>query len=454
MKILSSIPSFFSLSDEEKEIYHNEICSENSSRAFLLSLIAIPVSIIHIVLFKAKLNVVTGIELEWVISIIYTHLCLFITATLSAIFLYFFFYRRKKNNLPSRICTNLLVILILVLGNVLAVFDQRVTPAITPFLNTTLLVGLFFQIRPTFSVIYFVVSYIIFYFGISQTQLNQEILISNQVNGITVTVIGMSLSMILWRSKLTRIKQREQITKQNKALFESNAEKDKFFSIIAHDLKSPFNAILGFSDILINQVKERDYDGIDEYAKFIQQSSKSAMDLLMNLMDWSRAHTGRMEFKPEYFELNELVKESEYLFEGALLQKEIALTVKIPEDTVVYADNNMIRTVLRNLISNAIKFTNINGHIVLSVIKNKHQCQVSVSDDGVGIPKESMERLFRIDQNYSTAGTQNEKGTGLGLILCKELIEKHKGEIWYESEPGKGSVFYFSLPVISPITTR
>jgi len=449
MNILTSINSFFRLSDVEKEIYDNEISLENSRRAFYLSLIAIPVSIIHIVLFALKLKVVTGIERQWVFSIIYTHLSLLIVSTLFGVILYIFFYRGKKNNLTSRICTNIILFLLLVLGVVLTSFDQYVTPAITPFLNTTILVGVFFQIRPIFSTLYFTASYIIFYFAVSQTQMNQDILISNQVNGISITAIGLCLSMILWYSNLTRIKQRQQITRQNKALSESNAEKDKFFSIIAHDLKSPFTSILGFSDILIKQVDEKNYNGIDEYAQIIKQSSKSAMDLLMNLMDWSRAHTGRMEFKPEYIELNELVKESESLFAGALLQKKIGLTLNVPESSVVFADKNMIRTLLRNLISNAIKFTHPDGHIVFSVVKSQQELLISVSDNGVGISKESISKLFRIDENYSTLGTQNEEGTGLGLILCKELIERHDGRIWVESEPRKGSTFYFSLPCIS-----
>ncbi len=449
IKFHSSIQSFFKFSDEENEIYFNEIYPENTRRAFYLSLIAIPVSIIHIVLFAPKLKVVSGIELNWVNSIIYTHLTLLIVAVFSCIFLYFSIYHGEKNNLASRIYTHILLIYILVLGSVITAFDQYVTPAITPFLNTTILIGLFFHLRPTLSIFYFVASYIMFYFAITQTQSNHAIMISNQVNGISITAIGLSLSIILWRSKHTRIMQREQISKQNKALVESNAEKDKFFSIIAHDLTNPFNTILGFSDLLIDRVKEKDYDNIDEYAKIINQSSNSAMDLLRNLMDWSRAHTGRMEFKPGDIDLNELIRESESLFAGALLQKKIYLTLKLPEDTVVYADKNMIRTILRNLISNAIKFTHTNGRIVISVIKNKQEYLISVSDNGVGIPKKSLDNLFSIDQNKSTRGTQDESGTGLGLILCKELIKKHNGRIWVESEPGRGSIFYFSLPILS-----
>ena len=449
IKIPGNIQSLFKLTDEEKEIYRNEIFPENIRRAFYLSLVAIFVSIIHIVLFASKLKVVSGIELQWVNSIIYTHLSLFAVSTFSAIFLYISAYRLKKNSLSVRVYTHVLLSFILFLGSVLTAFDQRVTPAITPFINATILISLLFQIRPKISVIYYTVSYIVYYFAISQTQLKQEILISNLVNGITITVIGLSLSVILWRLKLTRILQREQIRKQNKALFESNAEKDKFFSIIAHDLKNPFNSILGFSNLIIEQLKVKNYNSIDTYAKIINQSTNSALDLLMNLMDWTRAHTGRMEFIPGNIDLNKFIIETEYLFAATLKQKNISLKNDIPENTVVYADENMIRTILRNLISNAIKFTHTEGQIAIEVLKNQQECLISVKDNGVGITRESLDSLFRIDQNKSTKGTQNETGTGLGLILCKELIEKHNGKIWVESEPGKGSTFYFSIPNIT-----
>lgn len=446
MNRIGSIIAFFKLSVEEKDIYQNEISHENARRALFLSLIALPVSIIHIVLFVLKLKKVSGVEYQWVVSIIYSHCLIVLITMLCSLLLFNFFFRTKKNNLLSKIATNVILFFLLIMGAVIASADQYVTSAITPFFVTTMIVGLIFLTRPLFSTIYYTASYLIFYFAISQTQANQEILISNQVNGISVTAVGLCLSYILWSSNLTRIKQRQQITRQNKALFESNAEKDRFFTIIAHDLRNPFNSILGFSDLLVNQVKEKDYDGIDRYADIIRQSSKSAMDLLMNLMEWSKAHTGRMEFKPEYFELNALIMESEQLFSGAILQKKISISTNMPSGTVVFADKNMVRTVLRNLLSNAIKFTHPEGIIRISVVKSQFEFTVSISDNGIGISRDSISKLFRIDENHSTPGTQKEKGTGLGLILCKELIEKHAGKIWGESEPGKGSAFYFTLP--------
>jgi len=226
-----------------------------------------------------------------------------------------------------------------------------------------------------------------------------------------------------------------------------NATKDKFFSIIAHDLKSPFNAILGFSNLLMNQVKENDFQGIEKYAEIIQQSSIRAIELLMNLMEWTRSQTGRMEFNPEFVEMSQLIKDIVELFIDSANQKSIKINLRIPQALPVIADKAMISTVLRNLVSNAIKFTNQGGEILLAADQKDDELMVSVKDNGVGMEKHDIEKLFKIDEIYSKSGTLKEKGTGLGLILCKDFIEKHNGKIWLESEKGVGSTFYFSIPV-------
>ncbi|MFO7829773.1 MAG: HAMP domain-containing sensor histidine kinase [Bacteroidales bacterium] len=231
-------------------------------------------------------------------------------------------------------------------------------------------------------------------------------------------------------------------------LSELNATKDKFFSIIAHDLKGPFSTIVGLSEMLVKKIKEKDYDKIEKYAGFIFHSSKRAMDLLMNLMEWSQSQTGRMEFNPERFDLTVYINDITLLFDDIARQKGIVIKKELPDNTLVFADQAMISTVLRNLISNAIKFTKPGGEITILVRAEKKECIVSVKDNGIGIPKDSVGKLFRIDENYSTQGTANEEGTGLGLILCKEFVEKHDQEIWIESEEGKGSTFYFTLPLI------
>jgi signal transduction histidine kinase len=241
------------------------------------------------------------------------------------------------------------------------------------------------------------------------------------------------------------VKQRTSTIEEQKEKLEiANATKDKFFSIIAHDLKSPFNSIMGFSDLLIDQIKEKDYEGIDKYARIIGQSSQRAMDLLMNLLEWSRSQTGRMKFNPENFDLVDLIVENKLLFDEIAAQKGITIKKVLPHDLVVFADKPMISTVLRNLISNAIKFTRQDGEIIISAEKRANEILVSVSDNGVGISTKRIDTLFRLDKSESTTGTAKEQGTGLGLILCKEFIEKHGGKIWVESEEGIGSTFYFT----------
>jgi len=240
------------------------------------------------------------------------------------------------------------------------------------------------------------------------------------------------------------------IQDQNEELTKLNAEKDKFFSIIAHDLKSPFNSILGFSDLLVEQISEKNYDGLDEYAEIIQQSSSKAMDLLRNLMEWAQSQTGKMEFNPEFCKVKDLIKDTELLLSGAIKQKSIKFSTKSSVATV-FADKKMISTVLRNLVSNAIKFTNTGGEITLSAHEKQNELMVSVQDTGVGIPQDRVKKLFSLSESRSTTGTNKEKGTGLGLILCKEFVEKHGGRIWVESDPDgksgkKGSTFFFTLP--------
>lgn len=257
--------------------------------------------------------------------------------------------------------------------------------------------------------------------------------------------IGGSGTMVdITEKKLIELKLQE-----NEALLrELNTTKDKFFSIIAHDLRTPFNAIIGLSDLLLMQIQSKDYDGIEEYAEIIQNSSQQAMSLLMNLLEWSRSQTGRLEIKPVLVDIALLTRGIINLLNDSAIQKSIVIVKKLPDTATVMADKEMIATVLRNLISNAIKFTNHGGTITISIGQKLEELVVEVADNGIGIKRENIDKLFRIDESTSTVGTQNEKGTGLGLMLCKEFITKHGGKIWVESEQGKGSVFSFSIPTV------
>ena len=248
---------------------------------------------------------------------------------------------------------------------------------------------------------------------------------------------------------ITARKEIEVSLKESEArLHELNATKDKFFSIISHDLRSPFNTILGFCDLLLMKAKTNDYKGMESYASIIRNSSQNTLNLLTNLLDWSRSQTNRIALNPEHFEMGSLINEIIDFFYETANQKQISFVKILPLDTEVYADRHMIATVARNLISNAIKYTNVSGKITVCVIMESNEVTVEVIDNGVGIKKEKINNLFRIDQSFSTQGTKNEKGTGLGLLLCKEFVDKHGGLIRVKSEIDKGSTFSFTIPLV------
>ncbi|WP_346861212.1 PAS domain-containing sensor histidine kinase [uncultured Draconibacterium sp.] len=255
---------------------------------------------------------------------------------------------------------------------------------------------------------------------------------------------------INWTGILYDISERRraeaEILEMNLELKKMNDEKDKLFSIIAHDLKSPFNSILGFSELLIEKIRNKDNEAIKEYSEIILNSSKKANQLIANLMEWSLLQSGRMNVFPEFFDINFEIDNVTNLFYEIARQKTITINKNTPKTTIAYGDKVMINTIIRNLVSNAIKFTRDGGAIIISAKKLKNEILISVIDTGEGIPPTSLHKLFSLVENISTHGTQNEKGTGLGLILCKEFIEKNNGKIWVESTQNVGSKFHFTVP--------
>ncbi len=244
----------------------------------------------------------------------------------------------------------------------------------------------------------------------------------------------------------------EKLEQSEKDLREINAKKDKFFSIIAHDLRSPFSGLAGLTDLLRSTIRELSNEQVDRYLELISQSTQNISKLLENLLSWAKTQTGKMEYKPDFLQISKIVKEAVDVATITAKNKDIKIESNASEINWVFADENMLKTVLRNLISNAIKYTHKGGKI--SVIGQKQEIDgvlynvIGVKDNGVGIPKDKLDRIFSIEDSFSTYGTEKEKGTGLGLILCKEFVEKHKGKIWCESEENKGSTFSFSLPVV------
>jgi len=233
----------------------------------------------------------------------------------------------------------------------------------------------------------------------------------------------------------------------NKKVTKDSIEKDKFFSIIGHDLMNPFNALLGFNEILIEAIRKDDKEESIEYSEIIRQSSRRILDLLQNLLVWSRMQNGTMKYVPTEVKIDELVSDTMIIMVPIAKNKEIRIDWVIESTLVAILDYNMISSVLQNLITNAIKFTQKGGQIVVKSFIDNNYLNFIVSDTGIGISEKHMDELFRLDKSTSSRGTNDEVGTGLGLIICKEFIEKHKGKIWVESVLGEGSRFCFSIPV-------
>ncbi len=239
----------------------------------------------------------------------------------------------------------------------------------------------------------------------------------------------------------------KQLIRSEEELKNLNAAKDKFFSIVAHDLRSPFTSLIGYSEFLKDDLKDLSKEEIELFANNINESAQTVFNLIENLLQWSRVQTGRIQIDPEIFDLHQLVISTVRLLGNNAVKKKIELVNNIQPRTLVYADEQTIGSIIQNLVSNAIKFTPKEGKIEISALPDKDEkIKVSVEDTGIGIKKEDVAKLFRIDMHLTTEGTEKEEGSGLGLILCKELIEKNNGEIFVESEPGKGSTFFFTLP--------
>jgi signal transduction histidine kinase len=237
----------------------------------------------------------------------------------------------------------------------------------------------------------------------------------------------------------------EELEKQKEELTELNATKDKFFSIIAHDLKNPLSSMVGISDLLNSDFDKLSVSKQKTFVQLINQASNDLFKLLENLLQWSRIQTGSIPYDPNIVLLSDIVQPVISLLEPSARNKNITITNLISPSIFVFADVSMISAVLRNLIGNAVKFTNPHGHVILNAEDTGQMVKVTVSDDGVGLTEKDLLKIFRTDAKFTKRGTSDEKGTGLGLIVCKEFIEKNNGRIGALRQQERGATFWFTL---------
>jgi signal transduction histidine kinase len=266
---------------------------------------------------------------------------------------------------------------------------------------------------------------------------------------LILTIVGGALA---WHKnhvrniKIQKEKLEVQVAKRTKELGELNAMKDKFFSIIAHDLKGALQVQLSGSRLLSDRIQDIDKKTIKILGQELKKNTNNLFKLLENLLEWARIQTGRITHQPEALALQTIVDSCIDILSVNAKDKGIHISAQVPEEIVVRADKNMIQSVIHNLASNAIKFTRKDGEVKITAVKPNGFVEVAVSDTGVGIDEDRQKKLFRIDEHVTTAGTAEEKGSGLGLILCKEFVEKNGGKIWIESKKGKGTTVRLTLP--------
>ncbi|HEX2974930.1 MAG TPA: CHASE domain-containing protein [Bacteroidales bacterium] len=270
------------------------------------------------------------------------------------------------------------------------------------------------------------------------------------VSGIVISLLLFLLSMMQIRSTL-RTRQIEQLNEQ---LAKLNTDKDRFISILSHDLKSPFTAILGFLDLLMSDLRKLSIDDIEHHIKMVYDSARHTFSLLEDLLMWTRAHSGTIPFNPRLLHTRDIYDQVIEVLIPSAKAKNISISYHEDESMHMVADKDMMKAILRNLLSNAIKFTGEGGTVKISAVRENGSVMISVQDSGIGMTSDQLGKLFNITNVLSTAGTGGEKGSGLGLILCKEFVERHGGHIWVSSEPGKGSDFRFSIPEIQHFNNR
>jgi signal transduction histidine kinase len=259
---------------------------------------------------------------------------------------------------------------------------------------------------------------------------------------IILAVIILLLFIYLFRSK---VKLNDKLKESKRVIEASNATKDKFFSILGHDLRTPYNSLLGLLGILKKKHQTMNSEEREKIINTLYDALYNNFGLLNNLLEWSRSQRGMIIYHSEPFFINQIAKDVKELLRTIWKEKDIEIIIN--EDPIhVIADKNMIHTIFRNLISNAIKYSHPKSKIEISIEQDNEQTHIQVKDNGIGINKEDINRLFKIDTGFKIEGTAGEKGTGLGLVVCQDFIEQHHGKIWAESEAGSGSTFHFTIP--------
>jgi signal transduction histidine kinase/Tfp pilus assembly protein PilF len=263
---------------------------------------------------------------------------------------------------------------------------------------------------------------------------------------ITTSIFVALLLVLFLYLYISKRKNNELLKEKNTIISNINLQKDKFYSIIAHDLRGPFSGFLGLTELMAEDVDDMSNEEIKFAASNLRSSAKNLFNLLENLLEWTRMEQNLVPFEPKEYPLKSVVSDSIITFNSIAEKKEISINTQIPCDLKLFSDKNMFQAVIRNIVLNAIKFTPKKGTIGIHALENPDNITITIKDSGIGIPHNLINDIFKSDTKNNRVGTENEPSTGLGLVLCKEFVEKHNGQIWAESEEGKGSIFHICFP--------
>lgn len=340
----------------------------------------------------------------------------------------------------------------LTFGSAVAAIDQLVTPAITPFQVATMGVAFIFLLRPGISIVLYTINLLFFQFLLGVAQQQPQLLLSARVNAVTMSVIGLGMSMILYLAKIRELKQIRTIDRQ-RADLESKKEKlerllamrNRIFSIIGHDLRSPVGNSAEILRSILEDQGDFDPDSAKRLLQLIASALDGAYDLLENMLAWGRNLSGEIPFVPRTVDLPLLVEQCLRVVGGSAIRKEIRIDMEMEEGMLVRADSGLLSSILRNLISNAVKFTPRGGRVQVRATRENGSVILSVEDNGRGLSPLMVERLYSLNRADVRRGTEGEPGSGLGLVLCREFVAIHGSVLRVESQEGKGCRFWFRL---------
>lgn len=462
MPNFNKIQFFFAKNNEDKDIVNKEMLRSNLNNIFIASAFGIPISLVHILLFTIQNTNESTKSILWHQGIIKCHsvlLCSFII-----IFTYTLF-ARKSRSVPiffSRFIIWLFSLSVLIIVSFITTYDQLVVQAITPFVIVSVLISAVVIQPPYLSALLLIINYTVFYSIISWFRSEPDILLTTLINAFTASAVSFIIFLIVYYIGQIRYKQARLISTQQLSLEESNLQlqawsneltkanetKDRFLHIIGHDLRGPMNLLVALSEQLEDSVKNDHKQEARYESEQIHRTAQLTRKLVEDLLNWAITQSGSLQVNEKQLSLSHLIFELSETFQSQLMDKQIKLNTNNVQDVFIVSDEQMLKTIFRNLIGNSLKFTPTNGEINISYEKlDERWHQIVIKDTGIGIRPEIIDRIFDITKRVSTKGLNNEKGSGLGLILCHEMLKRLGGNIRVESELGKGSRFYILIPV-------